>query len=198
MIHPTNRLSMRFPAQPLSTAEIRLLISACKSSSLGLRCAAMIALMAHGGLRCRECSRVRPIDCDLVSGTIRVLNSKRGRSRTIGIGPAGLALIARWLDRRTALALPTTGPLISDLQGRELSPDALRGVLKRLGRAAGIAKPVRPHGLRHSFAAIAARQGLHVVEIADLLGHASPATTFLYLKSLQTSAIVRAQSLDFN
>ena len=48
-------------------------------------------------------------------------------------------------------------------------------------RAAGIAKAVTPHTLRHAFATHALRAGNDIATVKDLLGHESVETTMIYL-----------------
>ncbi len=65
--------------------------------------------------------------------------------------------------------------------GAPMPPGALNDLFDRLSRRAGLADGVHPHALRHGFASNAADAGAVLDEIADLLGHASAASSQVYL-----------------
>ena len=66
---------------------------------------------------------------------------------------------------------PTMAIRLSHCVTRESAP----------GSKAGIEKAVRPHGLRHTFAAELCRENVPLNEIQQALGHSNAATTSRYL-----------------
>ena len=92
------------------------------------------------------------------------------------IGPDEFVLCAiRWRN-------PGVNTEFRCLRDRPLSAKGLWGMVKDAGVRAGIAAPIGPHTMRHAFADHIAR---HAGERAaqELLGHASIATTELYLSA---------------
>jgi site-specific recombinase XerD len=67
----------------------------------GLRDRALIALLYRTGLRINEALSLYPKDLELAEGSVRVLNGKGGKSRTVGLDPGAAAVIERWLDARS-------------------------------------------------------------------------------------------------
>ena len=73
---PTNK-GRRFPAELLSSEEIRALIRACSSRApTGVRNRALIAVLYRGGLRISEALALLPKDVDSAQGTLTVLHGK--------------------------------------------------------------------------------------------------------------------------
>lgn len=175
----------RFPAQPLSGDEVKLLIRNCsKRSVTGIRNAALVATLYRTGLRISEALAVLPRDLDSESGAIRVLNGKGGTVRSVAMDSGGWAILLRWLDRRVILGISGRSTVFCTLHGGKLKTSYVRALLPRLARKAGIERRVHAHALRHSFAAelAAERTPLNVVQY--LLGHSSLATTDAYLRHI--------------
>ena len=71
----------------------------------------------------------------------------------------------------------------------------MRGV-KEAVRAAGIAKHVSCHTLRHSFATHLLEGGYDIRTVRDLLGHADVSTTMIYTHMLNKGGRGVASPLD--
>jgi integrase len=77
-----------------------------------------------------------------------------------------------------------------------LHPDRLQRGLKRAVAAAGIAKPVSVHTLRHSFATHLLQAGTDIRTVQELLGHSDVSTTMIYTHVLKVSAGGTPSPLD--
>jgi site-specific recombinase XerD len=182
----------KFPAHPLATDEIHSLLKATTKGDLGIRNRAMIYTLWRCGLRVAELCALRPND--VTTDSVRVLRGKGGKSRTVGLDVETAMMIERWMERRRARGIDGRCALFCDLDGKALEPSAVRGMLKRLGKKAGIAKRVHPHALRHSFATTAARQ-IPLNLLQDALGHSSLATTNTYVRAIGGEAVDAVRSL---
>ena len=64
--------------------------------------------------------------------------------------------------------------------GEKLSENSLRYIVTKVFRKVGI--KVTPHQLRHSYATALLNSGAPIVDVSELLGHSSMATTQIYTK----------------
>lgn len=185
-------LGKKFPAHPLTTDEIRSLLKATTKGDLGVRNAAIVYVLWRTGLRVAELCALKP--SDVGPDSIAVQHGKGDKKRTVGLDSETAMMIERWMDRRRARKIDGRVVLFCDLQGEALDTSAVRGMLKRLGKKAGIEKRCHPHALRHSFATTAARQ-LPLPIVQNALGHSSLATTNTYVQALGGEAIDAVRSL---
>ncbi len=100
--------------------------------------------------------------------------------------------IGRWLELRRKRRIPSGGPLFCTLAGGPLDQSYIRHLLPRLARRAGIERRVHAHGLRHAFAVDMVRAGAPLYIVRDALGHASVATTQVYLSRVGAHEAVDA------
>jgi site-specific recombinase XerD len=120
------------------------------------------------------------------------VRGKGGKARPVPIDPVLDSVLGAYQHERTArfpkhdLDHPST-PLFVDVRGRRLSVDQVRYLVDRLYVRAGIRAQVPAgalvHALRHTFATAALEAGADVVELQELLGHASLETTRRYLSA---------------
>ncbi len=67
--------------------------------------------------------------------------------------------------------------------------------LKKIGRMLGLENPLTTYVARHGWASIAKSKNIPVATISEAMGHDSESTTRIYLASLDTSAVDKANSL---
>jgi len=136
---------------------------------------ALISLLALNGLR--------------VSGAtgadIDALGVERGH-RTLVIIRKGGKVVTIPLAPRTARAIDlaigerSEGPVFLAADGRRLDRHGAARIVRRVARRAGIAKPVRPHTLRHAFITAALDAGVPLRDVQEAASHADPRTTMRY------------------
>lgn len=175
---------MKYPAEHYTREEIGAILDSCPDNWIGDRNRALIVLMWRSGLRLFEALALRPVDIDHTHKTIRILHGKGDKARTVGIDDGGLEFVNKWLESRKRITDDDFNLLICTGRGEALNQSYVRHTMKRLGRKAHVAKRVHAHGFRHTFAVELAREGVSMINIQRLLGHASLATTSVYLASL--------------
>ncbi len=176
------RNGSKLDADLLAPQEVELLMRQCsRRAPTGVRNRALIAVLWRCGLRIGEALALAPKDFDPDSGTLVVQRGKGGKRRVVGVDAGTVALVGRWLEVRRKRHIPNGGPLFCSLAGRPVDASYIRHMLPRLARKAGIERRVHAHGLRHAFAVDMVRSGAPLYVVRDALGHASVATTQVYL-----------------
>jgi len=158
----------------LSRDEVKAVLEA----PLDLRHRAMLAILYGAGLRVSEVTRLKVADIDSARNVLWVRSGK-GRKDRQGLLPPKLRELLRcyWRSRRPADWLfPGSRP------GQPISVKVIFMACRRAGRAAGLAKSVHPHLLRHAFATHLLEAGTNLRTIQILLGHANLETTARYLQ----------------
>ena len=118
---------------------------------------------------------------DLDDATAHVLG-KGAKRRSVPVGGPALQALRAWLPHRTEQARAGEPALFVSQRGTRLTASQVRSRLAALGRAAGLATPVHPHMLRHSFASHLLQSSGDLRAVQELLGHASIATTQVYTR----------------
>jgi integrase/recombinase XerC len=121
---------------------------------------------------------------DMEDATAHVFG-KGSKRRSVPVGAPALAAVQAWLAHRPSLAHAGAGgeaALFISRLGRRLSPNQLRARLKAQADRAGVATPVHPHMLRHSYASHLLQSSGDLRGVQELLGHASIATTQVYTR----------------
>ena len=183
-----------FPPEPLTEHEVELLILSCSNKApTGIRKRALIATLYRCGLRISEALALLPQHIDIEQGTVRVMRSKKGGSRVVGLDTGTGAMIQRWLDVRfRKFGINGRTAVFTTLEGRVLSGQYVRALLHRKAAQCGITKRVAPHQLRHSFAYSMAEEQQPLLVIMHALGHKNVSTTSRYIDHVRPEQVIEA------
>ena len=120
---------------------------------------------------------------DMESAEVQV-QGKGSKRRTAPLGRAALEALQHWLAVRGAVdGAGTVQPaLFIGRRGTRLTPQSIWQRLRRRSLLAGLAAPVHPHMLRHSFASHLLQSSGDLRAVQELLGHASITTTQVYTR----------------
>ena len=161
---------------------------------LEARDAAMVELLYGSGLRVGElvgldvaasdaAQRAGRGWIDLPSAEVQV-QGKGSKRRGVPLGTQALAALQRWLAVRDQVAGEGDAAmaLFIGRRGTRLTPQSIWQRLKRRSLLAGLATPVHPHMLRHSFASHVLQSSSDLRAVQELLGHAHIGTTQVYTR----------------
>lgn len=156
----------------------------------GLRDRAILELFYSSGLRLAELVDLDLEDINMENLSLFVKHGKGDKQRVGFFGKPCVAAIDRYLNeaRPWLLEDQQTGALFLNRYGRRVGGRSVEVMVKRYAKLAGITRPVHPHMLRHSFATHLMENGAGVVQIKELLGHASLHTTQIYTSVTQLEA----------
>ncbi len=156
---------------------------------LEARDAAMVELLYSSGLRVSELTGLDVTASaaargwvDLQAGEAHVLG-KGSKRRSVPVGSAAMSALRRWLQLRASADVPAEqAALFIGRTGTRLTPQSIWLRLKRRSLQAGLATPVHPHMLRHSFASHVLQSSSDLRAVQELLGHANISTTQVYTR----------------
>jgi integrase len=152
-----------------------------------LKVRAMIFFLFRSGVRVSEMCALRRRDIDVSQGAAHIYRAKGGKSRTVHFDrETAEALAAYWRARgdeiRGAASLPAfSGRDKLGVVGSAISPRTVELIVTQVCRALGIESDVTPHSFRHGLATELVRRRVRESTVQTILGHASPATTRIYV-----------------
>ncbi len=172
----------------LSPAEIKILL---KTPEL-LKHRVLLGLLYGCGLRCHEVRSLFIKDIDFDRNLIHVRQSKGRKDRYVPIGEN----LCRGLKNYLASEVPLKWLFNGKDKHEGFSQKGVQWVVREATRKSGIQKQVTVHTLRHTYATHWLEEGLDIVSIKELLGHAHIETTMVYLHVAQSGRQAPFSPLD--
>ena len=166
----------------LSTGEVDQLEDSIDLSKWeGHRNRAIIEVLFSCGLRVSELVNLRLSNLYLDEEFVRVMG-KGSKERIVPISPRAIKELGWWFDDRRHMNIKPGEEdyVFLNRRGAHLTRTMILIMIKRQAEAAGIAKTISPHTLRHSFATALLEGGADLRVIQSLLGHESIGTTEIY------------------
>jgi len=171
----------------LNGAEIKALLKVCKL----LKHRLIIGLCYGCGLRCSEVRNLRVTDTDIVRGMLHVKQGKGSKDRCLPLGKMLCRGIAQYIS-----AEHPRDYLFEGVDSHAMSQRGTQWVVGEAVKRAGLRKEIHTHTLRHSYATHLLEQGVNILTIKELLGHAHIETTMVYLHIAKPSAQTVFSPLD--
>jgi len=152
----------------------------------------VLTLIYSAGLRGQEVVNLKLSDIDFERKTIHIRQSKYKKDRIVPL--------SKYMAKGLKKYIAVEHPHIWLFNGKE--PDgrySVRGiswVMRETLKKTSIQKEVNMHSLRHAYATHLLEEGLNIVTLKDLLGHADITTTMIYLHVAQCPLIKPHSPLD--
>ena len=189
----TPKLEKTLPST-LSEIELNSILDAHDlSTDEGVRDSALLELLYASGGRVSEIAGLTLGDLKLEQGVARVAG-KGGKDRYIPLHQLAVEKLQSYITTSRCSLQSSKSPtdsLFLSTRGNALSADAIRRIVKKSAKMAGINRSVSPHSFRHSFATDLLNNGADLRSVQELLGHANLSTTQIYthLSSKRLQAI---------
>lgn len=152
----------------------------------------VLTLIYSAGLRGQEAINLKISDIDFERKTIHIRQSKYKKDRIVPL--------SNYMAKGLKIYLKAENPHIWLFNGKtpnsKYSVRGISWVFRENLKKTSITKQVNLHSLRHSFATHLLEDGLNIVSLKELLGHAEIRTTMIYLHIAQCELINPHSPLD--
>ena len=152
----------------------------------GIRHLAILSLLYDSGCRVQELIDLKVKDIQFEKGQRIYVHGKGDKYREIPITPSTEKILKKYLKN-----FPHSGndALFTNRKGEPLTRQGIRYILQKYAAESKASNPddfsgvAHPHLLRHSKATHLVNAGVNIYNVRGFLGHASVATTQVYLTS---------------
>jgi integrase/recombinase XerD len=172
----------------LNGKELRELFAAPKL----LKQRVVLTLIYSAGLRGQEAINLKISDIDFERKTIHIRQSKYKKDRILPLSDYMAVGLKKYLKAENPHVWLFNG---KELDGR-YSVKGLSWIMRETLKKTSIKKEVNLHSLRHSYATHLLEQGVNIVTVKDLMGHADITTTMIYFHVAQCPNIKPHSPLD--
>ena len=163
----------------ISHDKLNEIFTSFNDSDLDIRNRLVIELLYATGLRVGELVNIKIKDIDFGAQSIKVLG-KGSKERYVFYNNTTKEVLKRYLVVRKKLQKKENDYLLLNDKGTPIKEASVRKIIQTTLMKCGIKSKITPHTFRHTFATDLLNQGLDLVNVKELLGHASLNTTSIY------------------
>lgn len=191
-----NKKAITLPSLKQDT-KLPVILNRCElkqlfSTPLLLKQRIVLTLIYSAGLRGQEVINLKISDVDFEPMTIHIRQSKNKKDRIVPLSPTMAIGLKKYLNAEN--------PHIWLFNGKQpesqYSIKGLSWVMRENLKKTSITKDVNLHTLRHTYATHLLEEGINIVTLKDLLGHADITTTMIYLHVAQCEHVKPHSPLD--
>ena len=152
----------------------------------------VLTLIYSAGLRSQEVINLKLGDIDFERKTIHIRQSKYKKDRIVPLADCMALGLKKYIRLEKPFVFLFNG---KEPDGR-YSVKGLSWVMREALKKTSITKDVSLHSLRHSYATHLLEEGVNIITLKELLGHAEISTTMIYLHVAQCAVINAHSPLD--
>jgi integrase/recombinase XerD len=162
--------------------QLRKVLKQCRSR----RDRALLLFLADTGVRRAEALALNWGNINFATGVVEIARGKGGKPRSVVIGAKTRRAVLTY--RRSLLHGPgDLDPVWQSRYGDRLAAAGVRAMMIRLCRKSGIR--ITPHMFRRTFATMSVRQGMDMISLQRLMGHADISMTAQYVNLLDEDLV---------
>jgi len=140
----------------------------------------------------QEACNLKLADVDFERMSVHVKQSKYKKDRVVPLGK----IMALGLQRYIAAEHPHVYLFNGKDFAGPMSTTAMQWAMREAVKKAGVQKDVSLHSLRHSYATHLLEDGVNIVTLKELLGHAEITTTMIYLHVARCAVMQAGSPID--
>jgi site-specific recombinase XerD len=180
----------------LSKEEIARVLGALNPhTAAGSRDQAIVMVLLDCGLRASELLTLKDRDADTEEGSLRVIG-KGNKERIVPIGSRVTKALVQYRHIfRPEAATSLVDTFFLGLDGRQMSFEALKSMLQRLGKRTGVPR-LHAHLLRHTFATMFLVNGGDVFTLQRILGHTTLTMVNHYVHMAGAQVVLRHRAFS--
>lgn len=152
----------------------------------------VLMLIYSAGLRGQEAINLKLSDIDFERKTIHIRQSKYKKDRIVPLSE----VMIKGLNKYLKAEHPHIWLFNGKQPGSQYSIRGLSWVFRENLKKTAINKNVNLHSLRHSYATHLLEDGVNIVTLKELLGHADITTTMIYLHVAQCEQVKAHSPMD--
>lgn len=158
----------------------------------------LIGLLYGCGLRCMEVRNIELKHLDFDRKLLHIVQSKGNKDRYVPLSEHLIRGIKKYISAEHPLKYlfeGTGNPEGKDFDSR-YSQRGVQWAVKTIAKQAGILKDVHTHMLRHTYATHLLEDGVNIITVQKMMGHANIESTMVYLHVCQTPDQLPNSPLD--
>lgn len=141
----------------------------------------ILGLLYGCGLRRFELLNVTLKDLDFDRKTLHIVQGKGKKDRYVPLSDILIRGLKKYIAAENPVQWLFNGRLDKEGKYTSYSPNGIQWVIREARKKSGQIKEITAHTFRHSYATHLLEDGLDIMSIKDLLGHAVIETTLVYL-----------------
>ncbi len=176
----------------LSKQEIRQLLKAPKY----LRYRLILGMLYGCGLRSYELCNLKLSEVDFERKTVFIRKQKGNYDRYLPLSNLLIRGLKEYIATESPVEYLFNSQVTDNGNPRGISRSTIQWVIKESRSKVDTHKKITSHTLRHTYATHLLEEGLNIMALKELLGHARIETTIIYLHVTNTGNSIKFSPLD--